>query len=58
VNLFRHRGYSYDDKDVVIHLPNMCIELYLKNPTTIVVNQLSQFFLLKRCDMIHQIWRL
>jgi hypothetical protein len=53
VNFFRHGGYFYDDKDVDIYLPNMCTQLYLKNPTTIVFNQLLHIFLLKRCDMIH-----
>jgi hypothetical protein len=58
VNIFRHCGYFYYDKDVDIHLPNMCTQLYFKNPTTIVFNQLSKKNSLKRCDMIHQIWRL
>ena len=58
VNFFPYGGYFSDNKDIDIHLSNMCMQLYLKNPTTIVFNQLSHIFLLKRCDMIHQIWTL
>jgi hypothetical protein len=58
LNFFRHGGYFYDNKDVDIHLPNICTQLYLKNPTTIVFNQLSQIFSIKRCDMFHQNRRL
>jgi hypothetical protein len=44
VNFFRHGGYFYDRKDVDIHVSNMCTQLNLKNPTTIVFNQFLQIF--------------
>ena len=44
MNLFWHGGYFYDRKDVDIHVSNICTQLKLKIPTTIVFNQFLQIF--------------